>query len=116
MLLWTRIRAEVLWENKLCQKCGVRPSSEVDHIREIALGGDPFDKANLQALCRQCHREKTVRFLVEEMGKKGRIGKRLAKTRIMKQRTQLENVRRPYNGASTDQFFAIAEQSSIEDF
>jgi len=116
MLLWTRIRAEVLWETKLCQKCKVKPSSEVDHIREIALGGDPFDKANLQALCRQCHKEKTVCFLVEEMGKKGRIGKRLARTRVRKHRWQLETDRRPYGGAPVEEFFAIAEQSSIEDF
>jgi 5-methylcytosine-specific restriction endonuclease McrA len=61
--LWTRIRAEILWEHKICQICGVNPSSEVDHIREIARGGDPFAKSNLQAVCIQCHRRKTARFL-----------------------------------------------------
>jgi len=65
MLLWSRIRAEVLWEHKICQNCRVNPSSEVDHIKEIALGGDPFDKSNLQALCSRCHKEKTARFLSE---------------------------------------------------
>lgn len=63
MLLWTRIRAEVLWEHKVCEICGVNPSSEVDHIKEIASGGDPFDKLNLQAVCSRCHKEKTARFL-----------------------------------------------------
>ena len=63
MMLWTRITADVLWEHKLCQICGVNRSSEVDHIKEIASGGDPFDKSNLQALCSQCHKEKTARFL-----------------------------------------------------
>ena len=116
MLLWTRIRAEVLWENKLCQKCGVNPSSEVDHIREIAVGGDPFDKANLQALCRQCHKAKTVRFLVKEMGEGGRLRKRLARTRIKKRRSLLENNRTPFSGTPVSEFFAVAEQSSIEDF
>ena len=63
LLLWTRIRAEVLWEHKTCQICGVNPSSEVDHIQEIARGGDPFIKSNLQAVCSLCHRRKTTRFL-----------------------------------------------------
>lgn len=33
---------------------------EVDHIVPIAEGGHPFDPANLQTLCEDCHRDKTA--------------------------------------------------------
>ncbi|MGA1975789.1 MAG: HNH endonuclease signature motif containing protein [Conexivisphaerales archaeon] len=89
LLLWTRIRAEVLWENKVCQRCGINPSSEVDHIKEIALGGDPFDKTNLQALCHRCHKEKTAEFLSKRMRSGRLIGKRLPTTKSKEDRTRL---------------------------
>jgi len=34
---------------------------EVDHITRIADGGHPFDPANLQTLCEECHGNKTAR-------------------------------------------------------
>lgn len=34
---------------------------EVDHITPISEGGHPFDPANLQTLCSDCHKEKTAR-------------------------------------------------------
>lgn len=34
---------------------------EVDHINRIADGGHPFDPANLQTLCSECHKDKTAR-------------------------------------------------------
>jgi len=33
---------------------------EVDHIQPLADGGHPFDPANLQTLCSECHLEKTA--------------------------------------------------------
>lgn len=33
---------------------------EVDHITPISEGGHPFDPANLQTLCEECHQEKTA--------------------------------------------------------
>jgi len=33
---------------------------EVDHITPIAKGGHPFDPANLQTLCSECHTKKTA--------------------------------------------------------
>jgi len=41
---------------------------EVDHIERVADGGHPFDPANLQTLCEECHRDKTAR----ENSKRGR--------------------------------------------
>lgn len=49
-----------------CRACHRRFRSrelEVDHILEIARGGAALEYANLQTLCRACHREKTLQFL-----------------------------------------------------
>ncbi len=32
---------------------------EVDHIKSIRMGGNPFDPKNQQTLCYRCHKEKT---------------------------------------------------------
>ncbi|HEV2317590.1 MAG TPA: HNH endonuclease signature motif containing protein [Thermoplasmata archaeon] len=56
-----------------CQRCHARRRRrelEVDHILEIARGGASLDYANLQTLCRACHRDKTVDFL---RGRKGAV-------------------------------------------
>lgn len=42
-----------------CTKCGKAGRLEVDHIRPLNKGGDPWDHSNLQTLCRGCHIEKT---------------------------------------------------------
>jgi len=56
---WRGIRAQVLHEEPRCRACGA-PAQAVDHIRPIALGG-MHDRANLQALCKRCHRYKTTK-------------------------------------------------------
>lgn len=64
---WDAARQVVLHRDRFtCRACGRRARKrelEVDHVLEIARGGPPLDLANLQTLCRRCHREKTVRFL-----------------------------------------------------
>jgi 5-methylcytosine-specific restriction endonuclease McrA len=40
----------------------VAPAEHVDHVRPLGMGGERFDPANLQPLCRSCHSRKTVRF------------------------------------------------------
>lgn len=59
------IRKRVLDANPLCQICGERASTEVDHITALVNGGDddPHDDSNRQALCRPCHERKTARDL-----------------------------------------------------
>lgn len=42
-------------------------ATEVDHITPMEQGGDPYDPANLQALCKRHHSRKTMR---EVMGRK----------------------------------------------
>lgn len=58
-----RIRKLVLLEEPLCRQClaegRTTQAREVDHIIPLEAGGTD-DRANLQALCRQCHKQKTA--------------------------------------------------------
>lgn len=38
-----------------CQRCGGPGKLEVHHKVSILVGGDPFDRGNLEVLCRRCH-------------------------------------------------------------
>ena len=64
---WDAARTFVIHRDRFrCQHCGVRHyvrDLEVDHVIEIAAGGAPLDYANLQTVCRSCHRAKTLPFL-----------------------------------------------------
>ena len=42
-----------------CVHCGKAGALECDHIVPLDKGGDPYDKANLQSLCRGCHVDKS---------------------------------------------------------
>lgn len=57
---WAAVRQKVFdrdgWR---CVKCGRPGRLECDHVRPLHQGGDPWDMANLQALCGGCHREKS---------------------------------------------------------
>ena len=62
---WDKLRRFILARDKhQCQACLVKhrytPATEVDHITPKAKGGTD-DAENLQALCRSCHQDKTVR-------------------------------------------------------
>lgn len=52
-------RASGLCENCLRKGIIVR-GVDVDHIKPIAQGGEPFDVDNLQLLCKDCHKAKTA--------------------------------------------------------
>ena len=58
---WARVRRAVLardgWR---CRRCGRAGRMEVDHVRPLDRGGDPWALSNLQALCRRCHIGKTA--------------------------------------------------------
>ena len=43
-----------------CRNCGKAARLEADHIRPLWKGGAALDVENVQALCRQCHVEKTA--------------------------------------------------------
>ncbi|MDE0289434.1 MAG: HNH endonuclease signature motif containing protein [bacterium] len=58
---WRTLRRRVLdrdgWR---CTRCGRAGRLEVDHRVALADGGHPFRLDNLAALCRGCHRGKTI--------------------------------------------------------
>ena len=45
-----------------CVRCGKYARLEVDHIVSLEDGGDLYDDANLQTLCRDCHIRKGIQF------------------------------------------------------
>ena len=44
-----------------CVKCGRAGVLDVDHIKPLNEGGEPYKLLNLQSLCREDHWEKTWR-------------------------------------------------------
>lgn len=56
---WDRLSAKVRAEAGICQRCKlfgrVRSPKVTDHKAPVMDGGDRYDRANLWALCRQCH-------------------------------------------------------------
>lgn len=60
---WLYVRLSILKRDKYrCSICGMKKSRrelDVDHIIPVRCGIDPYERANLRALCKQCHRAKT---------------------------------------------------------
>ncbi len=61
---WQRLRKVILTrDNHLCVPCyakgRVTPAKAVDHIKPKAKGGAD-DLANLQSICDECHKDKTI--------------------------------------------------------
>ena len=56
---WAKARTLALASETLCRECH-SPATEVDHIVPIVDGGT-HEPGNLQPLCHNCHRVKTVR-------------------------------------------------------
>ena len=56
---WRALVQQVKAEEPWCRKCKVTPTADVDHIVEVQDSGAPFDRSNLQGLCRPCHVRKT---------------------------------------------------------
>lgn len=58
---WEALRLQVFerdgWR---CRACGKAGRLELDHVTPLHRGGDEWDAANLQALCRGCHLAKTA--------------------------------------------------------
>ena len=60
---WKRLRRLHLTHHPLCVAClatnRTTPATDVDHVKPIRQGGNPYDAANLQSLCHACHASKT---------------------------------------------------------
>lgn len=51
----------VLRDHPWCQVPGcTNMATDVDHVEPIEAGGAPFDRSNLQALCKKHHSAKTA--------------------------------------------------------
>lgn len=60
--VWRGLRRLVRREQPFCAVPGCNnPTTDVDHIVALRDGGEPFDRANLQGLCKKCHSEKTAK-------------------------------------------------------
>jgi 5-methylcytosine-specific restriction enzyme A len=61
---WQKFRRWYLSIHPLCEICErdgrTTPAVLVDHIHELKDGGQQYDSANVQALCRLCHARKTT--------------------------------------------------------
>jgi 5-methylcytosine-specific restriction protein A len=55
---WKVLRERVLTDQPLCP-CG-QIASDVDHIKALEDGGDPWAPGNVQGLCKPCHSVKTA--------------------------------------------------------
>jgi 5-methylcytosine-specific restriction enzyme A len=57
---WRKTRELYLREHPFCERCGAL-GNDVHHRTDLADGGDPWDPANLEALCHACHSRVTRR-------------------------------------------------------
>jgi len=57
-----QLRPMKLRKTPFCEYCMIlTEAKEVDHIKPISEGGDPFDLDNLQSLCVSCHARKSAK-------------------------------------------------------
>jgi len=54
------VKRAILQRDPWCVHCGERPSTQADHIKPVAEGGD-HSLSNGQGLCEPCHAAKTRR-------------------------------------------------------
>ena len=57
---WLNTRRAVLLRDPICKACDNRLSTEVDHIKPLSQGGDPYSLANLRGICNPCHAAKSA--------------------------------------------------------
>ena len=67
---WRKIRSRYLKEHPICEYCGSRPATQVDHRIPLEEGGG-HDDWNLAAACQACHNRKTGREKGLKTAKKG---------------------------------------------
>ena len=62
---WRNVRALILQDSPLCKACEevglITLAQMVDHINPVRLGGDFWDRDNLQPLCNSCHASKSAK-------------------------------------------------------
>jgi 5-methylcytosine-specific restriction protein A len=73
---WQRARATQLAKCPCCETCTKQgrttPATVADHIKPVRLGGDFWDAANHQSLCRPSHQAKSAsERLIQPLGGRG---------------------------------------------
>jgi len=67
---WRNTRKDILHHEPYCRECAKHDrqtiATEIDHIKAIAEGGDKWDRDNLQPLCSDCHKRKSVRETIRK--------------------------------------------------
>jgi 5-methylcytosine-specific restriction endonuclease McrA len=72
--MWTKLRAVVIREQPMCQRCGLKLTAIIDHIVPAGVAIQQaidsgkyankyagfYIRSNLQGLCRSCHLWKTI--------------------------------------------------------
>jgi 5-methylcytosine-specific restriction endonuclease McrA len=58
---WLNTRKAVLSRDPICQVCDNELSTQVDHIKPLSQGGDPYALDGLQGICVPCHAVKSGR-------------------------------------------------------
>ena len=62
---WRNVRALILQDSPLCKACEevglITLAQMVDHIKPVRLGGNFWDRNNLQPLCNSCHASKSAK-------------------------------------------------------
>lgn len=85
---WRRLRRRILERDGYrCRACGRPGRLEVDHVVPVSRGGGD-DPANLQALCRTCHIDKTA----GENQSGGADPERAAWARVIRKRYGYDNL------------------------
>ena len=85
---WASLRTRTLQAHPSCQWQGcTAPSTEVDHIVEIADGGAFLDEGNVQALCHEHHERKTAIAAANRKANSTRLRK--AKGKAVKRRPRI---------------------------
>jgi len=75
---WDKLRRRILARDQyLCHPCrkaqAITPATQVDHIVSKAKGGTD-DESNLQAICGECHKQKTAQENGRPMRVRPKIG------------------------------------------
>lgn len=69
---WMRLRSAILQRDPICRSCEtkgrVRPSTIVDHLVPLSLGGSD-EPSNLAGTCNDCHQDKTQREAAKAQGR-----------------------------------------------
>ena len=60
---WKELRAQVLAEEPVCHWCRKKPSTQADHVIELAAGGDPYDRLGIVGSCASCNARRGAIFV-----------------------------------------------------